>query len=215
MLHIEKRKPKSNLAAYRKIGKIPGVVYGHGFDSTPVLVGYDEFSKILAKQGEASLIDIILDAEKFKVLLQDYQIDPIRQSFTHIDLYRIRMDEKIHTKIPLSFIGESFAVKGGAVLVKNRDYIEVECLPGDLISYIDVELSLLVEANNAIKVSDLSIPKSIHILLSTDEIVATVMEAVQEEFEVTREEEKAKIEELGKAAEKSEEEKAKEETKKE
>jgi large subunit ribosomal protein L25 len=101
------------------------------------------------------------------------------------------MTEKLETTIALKFIGESPAVvEAGGVLVKNLDEIEVKCLPSDLISEIEVDLSSLKKFGDVIKVTDLKIPSNIEVLNDPQLIVATVVEPREEEVEIG-----AKIEE--------------------
>ena len=122
----------------------------------------------------------------------------------HIDLYRVRMDEKLTTRLSLNFIGESSAVKtAGGVLMKNRDDIEIECLPQDLISEIDVDLSALAVIHSSIKVGDLALPAGIRAVDDANLIVATVLpfQETKEDLVVTKEAEAAAIEALSKKEE--------------
>jgi large subunit ribosomal protein L25 len=200
MLKAQIRQPQTKLNQFRKAGQLPAVVYGRGFESTPILLDYNQFIKEVKEQGKGSLIDLKIDEQKFfKVLLQDSQKDPVRQEFTHIDFYRIRMDEKLTTEIRLNFIGEVPALKAGGILVKSRDYLSVECLPGDLVSEIDVDLSCLKEIHNSIKVSDVAMPAGITVLDEPDLILVGISKQVEEEEEeVSKEQEKEAIEALEK-----------------
>jgi large subunit ribosomal protein L25 len=112
------------------------------------------------------------------------------------------MDEKIKTEIPLSFTGESEAVEQlEGSLVTNKDAIEVECLPTDLVSEIEVNISSLKTFEDTIKISDLKIPANIEILHDQDEIIALVEEPRSEE-ELAELEEKSAEEEEKEALEK-------------
>ena len=203
MIHATSREPKKALLKMRKDGKLPAIIYGHGFSSLPVFLNYSEFKKVLLNHGEGGLFDVTLNNDKaFKVLIQDYQIHPIKQEYMHVDLYHVRMDEKLRTKIPIVFTGEAPAVKSGGVLVKNYDHIEVECFPQDLISDVKVPLTSLQNIHDAIKVADLDIPEKITVLIDKNMILAAIAQMQEEELEITKEDEKAKIEELGKEPEK-------------
>jgi len=92
------------------------------------------------------------------------------------------MKEKIHAEVPLNFIGESPAVLNmEGILITNKDSIEVECLPSDLVSEIDVDISVLDDFEKNIKVEDLKIPTGIEILDDIEEVVVTVQEPRSEE----------------------------------
>jgi hypothetical protein len=91
------------------------------------------------------------------------------------------------------------ALKAGGILVKSRDYLSVECLPGDLVSEIDVDLSCLKEIHNSIKVSDVAMPAGITVLDEPDLILVGISKQVEEEEEeVSKEQEKEAIEALEK-----------------
>lgn len=222
MLKAQSRKPNTSIKKYRRQGKLPGVVYGHNFDSISFLIDYNQFIKEIKRCGEGALLDLeINDQPGFKVLWQDYQKDPISQNFIHIDLYRVKMDEKLKTQITLKFVSEPPAVKLGGILIKSRDYLEAECLPKYLVSEIDVDLSSLAEVHNFLKVSDINVPEGIKVLDDPELIIASIGESVKEEEEVSKEAEKAVISELDKTEvkqgaekEKAEESKEKKEEKK-
>lgn len=217
-LNAQKRTPGIKLNAYRKDGKLPAVLYGHGFDSVPLLLLKSEFIKLIRNQGKGGLLDLKIDTEEtHKVLLQDYQANPITQDFIHADLYRIRMDEKLRTTVQLVFLGESVAVKQGGILIKNYTEIEVECLPNDLVSEIAVDLSLLNNVHDSLKIEDIAVPSGVLVLVPKSEVVVTVAAQAVEEIPASTADlkaiEQAKIEELGKDKEKKEEAKDKEEKK--
>ena len=82
------------------------------------------------------------------------------------------MKNKIHTEIPLHFIGESKAVKElSGSLIKDVDSLEVECLPEDLVDHIDIDISVLKEFHNHINVSDLKLPKGLKLVHENDKFI--------------------------------------------
>jgi large subunit ribosomal protein L25 len=117
------------------------------------------------------------------------------------------MDEKIKTEIPLEFVGESEAVEQlDGSLVTNRDNVEVECLPADLVSEIQVNISELKTFEDSISVKDLAIPQGIEVLTDSEEVIAVVEpprseEELAELEESAAEEEKEAIEQMGAEAE--------------
>lgn len=174
----------------RRDGKIPAVVYGKHFDSLAIAVDRIDFEKMFKEAGTSNLIDVTAGDKKFKVLVHDTQIDPISGDIIHIDLLKVNMKEKIHAEIPLEFVGDSNAVINlEGSLITPVDSIEVECLPGDLMSEITVDISVLDDFEKNIKVSDLKLPEAIEVLSDLEEIIAFVQEPRSEaEIEALNEE---------------------------
>jgi len=162
---------------------IPAVLYGPGLANQNLKVRRVDLEKAVLAGGESTLVDLEIDGGKsVKVLLKDLQFDPLKSTLRHVDLYQVDMKKKITTEIPLRFVGESKAVKElGGMLIKNMDAIEVECLPTDLIAHLDIDISVLKELHDSIKVGDLKLPASVHILSDLDTDIAIVAEQQEEE----------------------------------
>lgn len=174
------RKSVKNLRAE---GIIPAVVYGR--EESPVVIELNRkiFKKVYAEAGTSALIDLkIGENAPFKVLAHDIQIHPVTGEPVHVDFYKVKMNEVIRTEIPLEFFGESDAVKSlDGSLVTNRDNVEVECLPSDLVSEIKVDISVLKTFEDSITVADLKVPQGIKILTEPEEMIALVEEPRSEE----------------------------------
>jgi len=132
---------------------IPAVVYGMGEKTTSVTLNYDEFTKLYHEAGEASLVDLFLnDKDGGKVLIHDIQYDPVSDRVIHVDLRRIDMNKVMTATVELRFVGESPVIKEhGGTLMHNIGSVEVKCLPKDLVSHIDVDLSVLKNFDIVIK----------------------------------------------------------------
>lgn len=183
-LQAEVRKErKKNVDALRQAGKVPGVMYGHKVDPVAIQVDYSTLEKTLREAGESSLIDLSVgEGKPVKVLIHDYQLDPMTSKIKHVDFYQVNMTEKITTEIPLEFIGEAPAVKElSGTLVTSIDSVEVQCLPGDLVHSIEVDISTLKTFEDAIHISDIKAPQGIEILNDPEETIATVQEPRSEE----------------------------------
>jgi len=157
---------------------IPAVLYGAKIDNQNLKLGRIEFEKTFAIAGEASLIDLIIDGkEPVKVVVKTTQKHPVKDNIIHVDFYQVDMNKKITAEIILNFINEAPAVKElGAVLIKDMDTIEIECLPGDLINHIDVDLSTLKNMHDAIRLEDLNFPDTVEVLSKGSETIASVIE---------------------------------------
>lgn len=161
---------------------MPAVLYGKGLDNKNLKLRKVDFEKSFRTAGESNLIDLDFGSGSVKVLVKDVQHDVMKNFLTHADFYQVNMKEKITTEIPLHFIGEAKAIKElGGTLIKDMDSLEVECLPSDLVDHIDVDISVLNTYDDAIRVSDLKLPKGIVLVRHTNEMIAAVKEPKVEE----------------------------------
>lgn len=160
----------------RAKGMIPAVVYGKGVPSESLWVKILDFKRLIKKAGESTLISLEIDGKNDRnVIIYEIQKDPVSDVYSHIDFFQVKMDEKIKTEVELVFVGESAAVKeAGGVLVKNLDKIEVECLPADLPSSIEVDITPIKTFDDYIYVKDLQIGKGVEIKLDLETVVALV-----------------------------------------
>lgn len=167
----------------RGMGMIPAVLYGPESKPASVSVEKIAFGKLYKEAGEASLIDLSVNGGKpTKVLIKDIQIDPVKGNIIHVDFMMINMNKEMHATLPVNFIGESQAVKGlGGTLIQALEEINVKCLPKDLISHINLDISGLNTFADVIRVSDLKLPVGITILDKMDTLVAKVMAPLTEE----------------------------------
>jgi large subunit ribosomal protein L25 len=160
----------------RKENKIPGVVYGHGFENLHVKVDYQTFRRVFEQATYSTLVSLQADGKDIPVLIHEVQYHPVTDKIIHIDFYAVRMDQKVTTHIALEFIGISEAVKQGAVLNTVKNEVEVSCLPGDLVHHIQVDISALQQIGDMIRVADMAVPKGIEILTAAEEPIVSAVE---------------------------------------
>ncbi|MDO8599015.1 MAG: 50S ribosomal protein L25 [bacterium] len=167
----------------RREGKIPAVVYGRETTPRPLTLSAAEFTRVYRDAGESTLLDLAVEgAPPVKALIQEVARDPLTSAPIHIDFHAVSMTEKIHTRIPLQFIGIAPAVKDvGGVVVKQFDHVEVEALASALVSAISVDLSLLTGLESVVRVRDLVVPAGIELQHEPDEIIVSVTEVTEEE----------------------------------
>jgi large subunit ribosomal protein L25 len=183
-LEVQKRDKAENVKEMIKAGIVPAVVYGPHLKANKLIkTNANVLRKIISSAGESTLIDLIIDGKpEGKVLIKEDQCDPVKDNLIHVDFYEVDMTKEIHTEIPLHFVGESKAVKDlSGVLIRSINEIEVKCLPSDLVSHIDVDISLLNTFDDVIKIHNLQLPKGIKLAHETDDVVATVAEPKAEE----------------------------------
>lgn len=178
------REKGTDLEALRDGGAVPAVLYGPEIEAQSITLKTREFELLYNEAGESSLINLTIGDQKEPtiVLIQDAQYDPVSGNLIHVDLRQIKMGEEMHASIELTYVGEAPAVKAlGGTLLKSLDYINVTCLPKDLVNHIDVDLSSLVDFDTAIHISDLAIPAGMTVTDETDTVVAKVAAPLTED----------------------------------
>jgi large subunit ribosomal protein L25 len=175
----------------RREGWIPGIMYGHGFDALPLQFDRIELRKLLSQVGGSQLIHITLSdgEEPLVALVRDVDRDVISGDLLHVDFYHVTMTERLTAEIPLVIQGESpIVTEREGIMLQGVSSLEVECLPGDLIDSIEIDVSTLVELDQGIYVRDLDLPESIDVLTDPEEMIARVVRleerALLEEEEV-------------------------------
>src|SRR6266516_2702775 len=154
---------KNEARRTRREGRVPAVVYGAagdggGREATPIAVDPKELLKILhSESGANTLISLKLPGTReARVLVKEYQLDPITHHVLHADFYRVAMDRALLVTIPVVVKGEPKGVKqqGGLVEFIRRE-IAIECLPGDIPESIEVDISELM-LHQGIRVRDIA-----------------------------------------------------------
>ena len=181
------REGKFNKNAARRVrvaGRIPAVVYGAGQDPVAVSVDPKVITKILhSESGHNTIFDLSVEgATVVKAMIVDWQNEPIKGKLLHIDLKRIAMDKMMRVSVPIQLTGVPSGVKTqGGILEHVLREVEIECLPSDIPSHLDVDVTNLA-LNSAIHVSDLPHSGSIKFLGDENATVAHVT-AVKAEAE--------------------------------
>lgn len=169
----------------RSQGMVPAILYGHRQEPIALQIEERSLNRVVSEAGTHHLINLKLDGQETKsVLVKEIQRHPTKGNFLHVDLYAVIMSEKIRTKVPLIFTGTSpVVVRKEGILVHGLDEIEIECLPGDLIESITIDVSGLTEINQAITVADLPVDPGIEVLTGQGDMVAKILPAVEEVVE--------------------------------
>ena len=151
---------KNEARRTRRDGKVPAVVYGAASeggarDAVSISVEPKALLKILhSEAGANTLISLKLDGTETKVLVKDFQLEPITHQVLHADFFRVAMDRMIEVTIPVVVKGEAKGVKlQGGLLEFIRREIQIECLPTDIPEHIDVDVTELM-VGQGIRVRD-------------------------------------------------------------
>ncbi len=148
----------------RRVGLVPGVVYGTGKEPVSITVEQKEMFKHLSNEAFFShILSLNLDGKAEKVVLKDLQRHPYKQILLHLDLLRVDMAEKITMHIPLHFLNEETCPgvkQGGGSVSHMMTELDIICLPADLPEYIEVDVKDL-NIGDAIHLGDLTLPEGV------------------------------------------------------
>ena len=186
--HPREAGTKNDARRVRREGKVPGVVYGAGKDSLSVSVDPRQVLRILyLETGHNMIFDLMLNGGEWtKAMIVDWQYEPIKGKLLHIDVKRIAMDKALKVSVPIFLKGEAEGVKTqGGILEQILREVEVECLPADIPSHIDADISHLV-FGTVLRVSDLPHSEKLKFLTDPNQPVAHVT-SVKEEVVATPE----------------------------
>jgi large subunit ribosomal protein L25 len=195
----------------RHAGMVPAIVYGG--DKPPQNIQIEHRIVLALAKNEwffSSVLDLKVGGKVEKVLLRDWQKHPYKQQMMHMDFQRVRAGEKLHTAIPLHFIGQEKSPAGktsGVVVSHNITEVEVACLPKDLPEYIEVDLST-IDQGDIIHLSELNLPEGVEIPElqhgPEHDLPVVTVHAVKVEVEPTTEGEAAEGEEAAAPGESAE-----------
>lgn len=168
--------------------KVPGVIYGHGIDATPISITKKELHTALHEYGTSMTFEVSLENQKHLVYIKDLQTDFLHNyEPIHVDFMKVSTDDTITSAVPLNFINREAVARPGEVLSMNLTEVNAEAKVGSGVSAIDVDLIVLKDVD-AVYVKDIDVPDGITLLHDDDEIVANFT-TVAEFVESTDEEE--------------------------
>ncbi len=168
--------------AMRREGKLPAVIYGRHTEPINVTLDAHNAALILGRLTSSSLVTIELDGKQYPTLVREKQRDFIKNRLLHVDFLAVSLTESLRATVSLNFVGVSTAVKDfNAVLVKNLESLEVECLPTDLPERIDVDISTLDKPGDGVRVRDVQVSDKIRLLDDPDTMVVVATFAKVEE----------------------------------
>lgn len=175
----------------RAQGKIPGILYGQDEKPLGIVIDAHDFHLLVhTKGGEHSLLDLTVEGHpdlSCRAMIKDVQHHPVRGHFLHADFFRIDMNKKITTLVPVIMIGQSKGVIEGGVLDHQTRELSIECLPSDVPEDFVVDVTELLIGQNVL-VRDIEIPEGVTVLISGDRALVSVhaprvIEEVVEEVE--------------------------------
>ena len=178
--------------ALRREGLTPANIYGPKVESTAVQVPTEELRQVLKTAGRNDIVYLRLDGDEPRpTFVREIQQNPVTDAILHVDFFQISLRDKVRADVPIHLVGLSPAVDTfGGILMHGLDHVTVEALPTEVPSFLELDVSPLVEINQALHVSNLELPEDVTLLTDPEQVVAKVAPpAVEPEPEVEEEEE--------------------------
>jgi len=148
----------------RDSGRVPGIVYGADKTAQNIETDHKALLRNLGLETfHATILELTLNGEKFQALLRDYQMHPWKKQVLHVDFQRVDKSRKIHMRVPLHFVNADICpgVKtGGGVVQHTLNAIDIQCLPDDLPSFIEVDVKDM-ELNDTLHILELVMPAGV------------------------------------------------------
>lgn len=190
--------------ALRRTGKVPAVLYGHNVDPRPIETEGRVLRRVWMHAGRTQLVDLKVDGGRAqKVLVREMQVDPRTGNPIHADFFAVNLREKLTADVPVVIVGESPAVVDAKIgtLQQLITALRIECLPSDLPSQFNVDVSVLMEIDAGIHVRDIVLPEGVALVhVDVDELVVKVSAlrlVTEEEVEAAEAAEAAEAEGAG------------------
>ncbi|WP_284140723.1 MULTISPECIES: 50S ribosomal protein L25/general stress protein Ctc [unclassified Virgibacillus] len=187
-------------SATRKLraeGKVPGVLYGKGKETSSVAVDEIELVKLVRNEGRNAIFSLQIDNDKsFDVMLHDYQADPLKDLLIHVDFYIVDMKEAMDVEVPIRIDGEAIGAKEGGVLQQPLFELLVRAKPADIPEEIKVDVSSL-KIGDVITIADLTASDKYEFLEDEDTTIVTITAPTTEADVAGTEEENAEPELVG------------------
>ena len=180
---VREKAGKGVARGLRREQRVPAVLYSHG-KSTPISMVNKDVTKILnAEGGEHALINLTLEGSKDgerMALIKDYQIDPVSGKLMHVDLMEVAMNEKVKVPVSVHIVGTAAGIKEGGILQHSLREIEVECLPGHIPDFVEVNVSAL-KVSESLHVRDIKAPEGVRILTDAEATIVTIQQPISTE----------------------------------
>ena len=175
----------------RRQGIIPVHLFGHGIDSVALQCDIEQLQQTMAQAGKTHIISLMLDKVKKprSVVVREVQRHPITSELLHIDLYQVRMDEKIQVEVPIILTGEAPALKlKENMLTQELHRLNIECLPDRIPESIPLDASSLTDADQILHVKDITVDEGVTIINDPEQVVVKISVRRAEKVEEVAEE---------------------------
>lgn len=167
----------------RSAGRIPGIVYGKGIESTAVSVNQRELQKIMSGDDAQNSLITLNGTDYLNgavVIVASLLLDPIKGTLRHVDLHKVNMEEKVRVEVKIKLKGTAKGVKDGGLLDFVKHSVEVECLPALIPGHIDVDVTGLT-IGHSIHLSEIQLPANVRLIDDPKTSIVSVLGKLKEE----------------------------------
>lgn len=163
------------VAALRREGLVPAVVYEKGTESELVSIPYIPLVKIWNKAGKHHTISLKYGNKEHLTIIKDVTLDPVKGMITHVAFHAVNKNEAIETEVPVVLEGLAPATVAGLIVRTNIDHVVVKGLPGNIPDSIVIDVTGITTQDDDVRASDLVLPKDITLITETDAVVVSVV----------------------------------------
>ncbi len=163
---------KNNARRTRRIGHIPGVIYDINGNKL-VEIEKKDLDAVLSHNRYNAIVNISIGNEIIKAMIMDVQYHPISKELIHVDFKPVTDHTKIHTHIPIRFIGAREIELTGGILQRQRQDVEVECTADNVPKYLEADISRL-GLGQSFKVYDMEIAQELTMITKPTEVLVTL-----------------------------------------
>ncbi|ALU44372.1 50S ribosomal protein L25/general stress protein Ctc [Pseudoalteromonas rubra] len=145
----------------RRAEKVPAILYGAGKDAVSLTLEHNKVIQMQEDEGfYTHILTLNIGGESVEAILKDIQRHPYKPKVTHLDFQRVDASQKLHTKVPVHFINEEAATKGGNTIAHHVTEIEITCLPAQLPEFVEVDVAA-IEVGATVHLSDIALPAGV------------------------------------------------------
>lgn len=171
-VQFRKNVGKGSARKIRREGFIPAILYGK--ENVAVSINPTELKKaLIAGGGINTLLHLDIDGTKKTAIVKEIQKDPLRKQYLHVDFHELDLTKKMTVSVPLHFVGKAEGLKEGGILQPIIREVKVKCLPNNIPSHIEVDVSAL-KIGDSLRISDVKTTQDYDILYEQDDAIASV-----------------------------------------
>lgn len=173
-------KRRGTLTKIRKEGNVPAIVYGAKKENTSIYLREIDLLKTIKDVGRNGVISLDVNGNTQNVIVTDYQVDPLKNGFIHVDFLAVDMSKEVTANVNVNLVGNAAGVKDGGVMQQSLFEVSIAAKPGDIPPSIDIDVTNLQVADT-ITVADIKELGNFAVNHEEDEVIASILPPRQEE----------------------------------
>ena len=173
-------KRRGTLTKIRKEGNVPAIVYGAKKENTSIYLSEVQLLKTIKDVGRNGVISLDVNGNTQNVIVTDYQVDPLKNGFIHVDFLAVDMSKEVTANVNVNLVGDAAGVKDGGVMQQSLFEVSIAAKPADIPPTIDIDVTKLQVADT-ITVADIKELGNFTVNHEEDEVIASILPPRQEE----------------------------------